>query len=934
MAEAPSTTPPSPEPARTPVPRADATRGTSQTATPMLRHYLELKSRYPEEIVLYRVGDFYEMFFEDAVRASKLLDIALTSRDKHSPDPVPLCGVPHHSVSSYIARLIGLGRKVVVCDQVEDPRLAQGLVRREVTRVITPGTLLEEEHLEARGNNFLLGLAARGGRFGIAYLDLSTGEFRATEIQEERAATEEVARIDPREVLVAEDLASGSGFATRWRVLEGRCVNVIETARFERSHAEALLREQFGVASLDAFGCDALDPALGAAGTLVAYARATQMTAVGHLARLVPYALSDYMVLDDPTRRNLELTETLREGRREGSLLGVIDRTVSAMGSRTLRRWVLYPLLRPETIMRRLDAVEELLAKRTACTTLRGRLGTLSDMERINARVSAGRATARDLVGLRRSLEAVPTILATLSQLSAAFFAPKDPSGPKPLLGPEGRDPARGDLSEPRLPIDPLPDVASLIARAIVDDPPMNPRDGGFIRPGYHVGLDDLRDLSRHGKGWIAELEARERERTQIASLKIRYNKVFGYYIEITKANLAHVPPEYERRQTLANAERYVTPELKAWETKVLTAEDEAAALERQIFEDVRARVQEASLRIQETAAALARLDAVTALTQVAHEHRYTRPVVDEGDAITIVEGRHPVIERMNLGERFVPNDVHLDRTSHQILILTGPNMAGKSTVLRQTALITLLAQVGSFVPAKSARIGLVDRIFTRVGAADNLARGQSTFMVEMIEAANILHHATRRSLVVLDEIGRGTSTFDGISIAWAIAEHLHARVGARTLFATHYHELTDLARTLPRVRNYHIAVKEWSGQVIFLRKLREGGTSRSYGIEVARLAGLPTDVIARAREVLENLERGELDVSGAPRLAAHPAQREKGATAQLGLFAGATERERPLRDLLRAVDLDTLTPIEALNLLHRLKHEAAPPEAEGESEG
>ncbi len=901
------------------MPDADPTR--RQAGSPMLRHYLELKQRYPEEILLYRVGDFYEMFFEDAIRGARLLDIALTSRDKSSPDPVPLCGVPHHAVNAYISRLVAQGQKVALCDQVEDARLAQGLVRREVTRVITPGTLLDEEHLDARGNNFLLGLSARGNRIGIAHLDLSTGEFRATEVEDEASAIEEVARIDPREVLVDEVLASREGFGVRWRVLEGRCVNVIEAPRFERARAEEALREHFGVAGLDGFGCDALDPALGAAGALLAYARGRQMTALAQVSRLVPYTLADYMVLDEATRRNLELTETLREGTREGSLLAVLDRASTAMGSRAIRRWILYPLRRIDDIERRLDAVEELHARgASARAALRQALGALADMERINARVAAGRAGARDLVALRRSLEAVPGILEITAMLRAPFF---------------GKD---------RLPLDPLPDVAALIAQAIVDDPPPGPRDAGVIRPGHDARLDEWRGIASHAKGWIAELEARERARTSIPNLKIRYHRVFGYTIEVSRSNLGLVPPDYERRQTLANAERFVTPELREWESKVLRADEEGAALEARIFEEVGDRVREASARIGATAEALARLDAIAALAHAAAENRYARPVVDEGDAITITEGRHPVIERMGLAERFVPNDLHLDGETHQLLILTGPNMAGKSTVLRQTALIALMAQMGSFVPARAARVGLVDRIFTRVGAADNLARGQSTFMVEMIEAANILHHATRRSLVVLDEIGRGTSTFDGISIAWAIAEFLHDRLQARALFATHYHELTDLARTKPRVRNFHILVKEWNGRVIFLRRLAEGGTSRSYGIEVARIAGLPGEVIARAREVLENLEGGELDDTGTPRIAAHHlAGASPGGPGQLGLFGGsragvpdapvgATDARAvdPIRERIRALDLDALSGLEALNVLHRIKTEASPGE-EGE---
>lgn len=866
------------------------------TLTPMMRQYLEIKSQVPDAILFFRLGDFYEMFLEDAVTASRVLDITLTSRNKGSADEVPLCGIPYHSCQPYINRLVENGFKVAICEQVEDPKQAKGIVRREIVRVVSPGLVIDTDTLQPKENNYLMALASGGsGRFGVALLDITTGEFRVTEVSSLEGVRSELASLQPREVLLVDD---SEGEALRRQlalVLADRMVNSVPDWAVEPDRASSLIREFFQSASLEPFGCAKLPGAIRAAGAILHCLGETQRGSLEHIRVLATYHVQDFMVLDDATRRNLELTATIHDGSRKGSLLGVLDRSVTAMGGRKLRQWINQPLVDVPRIVARQQAVVELVTESLLRDDLRADLNGVYDLERLAGKIAMAHANAKDLVALRVSLERLPPLLQRLESLHS------------PLL------------EELRSGLDPLQDLVTLIAEGIVDDPPFVLREGGLIRSGFHAELDELRGISREGKGWIAKLEQQEKERTGIATLKVRFNKVFGYYIEVSRGQLSRVPDEYERKQTLANAERYSVPALKEYEAKVLGAEDRMVELEYKLFQEIRQQVAQQGRRIQLTAGSLATLDVLLALADLAHARNYVCPEIDDSGDLLITEGRHPVIETLSLSERFVANDVELDTRENQLLIITGPNMAGKSTFMRQVALITLMAQMGSLVPARQARIGVVDRIFTRVGASDNLARGQSTFMVEMTETANILNHATPRSLIILDEIGRGTSTFDGVSIAWAVAEYLHdhAPVAAKTLFATHYHELTDLALTRGRVKNFNIAVKEWNEQIVFLRKIVRGGASHSYGIQVARLAGLPEAVIARAKEVLKNLEAGEFEGEGQPRLARSRKSVAAKPTPQLSLFA-------PGPDLLRArleeIDVSVLTPLEALNLLDSLK--------------
>ncbi|BCR04808.1 DNA mismatch repair protein MutS [Desulfuromonas versatilis] len=862
--------------------------------TPMMRQYLEIKSQYSDAILFFRLGDFYEMFLDDAVTASRVLDITLTCRNKGASEEIPLCGIPFHSSQPYIAKLVENGYKVAICEQVEDPRAAKGIVKREVVRVVTPGLVVDTDTLQPKENNYLMALCPGEGRWGIAVLDITTGEFRVTETADREGLASELTAFNPREVLLPGD--DGGRALEKWlgHHLAGRMVNPLPDWVFELDRAEGQLLGFFGCSSLEGFGCAHLPGAIRAAGAVLHYLEETQKGTVTHIRALSTYHAQDFMVLDEATRRNLELTAALQGGRR-GSLLGVLDRTVTAMGGRKLRKWINAPLLDVERIRSRHQAVAELVEKSLIREDLRRALDGVYDLERLNAKISMATANAKDLVALRSSLERLPGVLELLGSLAS------------PLLG------------ELQADVDPLEDVCEAVSRAIVDDPPFVLREGGLIRDGYDAELDELRSISREGKGFIARLESQERERTGIGSLKVRFNKVFGYYIEVTKTQLTRVPEDYQRKQTLANAERFITPSLKEYEEKVLGAEDRIVQIEYDLFQQLRQQVALQGGRIQESADRLASLDVLLALAEIAHERNYVAPQMDESGDLVIEEGRHPVIEAMSLSERFVPNDLVMDTRENQLLIITGPNMAGKSTFMRQVALVVLMAQMGSLVPARSARIGIVDRIFTRVGASDNLARGQSTFMVEMTEAANILNHATPRSLIVLDEIGRGTSTFDGISIAWSVAEYLHdnPQVAAKTLFATHYHELTDLAVTRERVKNYNIAVKEWNEQIIFLRKIVKGGASHSYGIQVARLAGLPKAVIERAREVLKNLESGEYETQGQPRLARGKQGGRAKVAPQMSLFDSSPDL---LRQRLDEVDVSVLTPLEALNLLDQLK--------------
>ncbi len=862
--------------------------------TPAMRQYLEIKAQVPDCILFFRMGDFYEMFFEDAVLASKLLEITLTSRDKGKEDSVPLCGFPWHAASSYIARLIEKGYKVAICEQMEDPRLAKGIVKREVVRVITPGLVVDADNLEAKENNFLAGIALRGEAFGLAFLDISTGEFRVTEIADRNLFIDEVIRHGFRELVLEEHLKDALLETILTRELEGCVINRFPRDWFEPSASLGILGEHFSAETIAQLEPGRHAAMIAAAGAVLRYVRETQKEYVGHINHISRYHAESFLILDDTAKRNLELFVTTQGGTREGTLFHVLDETLTAMGGRRLRWWLSHPLLDVAKIRERHSAVGSIREEHLLRQDLRKALSGLYDMERLGARISIGVANGRDLVALRSSLRVLPG----LKRLLAGIEAPP--------------------IAAIRDGIDEMPEILDLLERAVVDDPPLTVREGGILREGYDTELDRILSVARDGKSWIAALEEKERQRTGIANLRVGFNNVFGYYIEVTKSQTAAVPAEYVRKQTLVNAERYINEELKEYEQTVLHAEEKRRQREYDLFAELRERIADEIRRIQKSASALADLDAVASLAEVAEKYNYCRPVVDEDDRIEIRDGRHPVVERMPLSEGFVPNDLLLDRGENRLLVITGPNMAGKSTFIRQAAHMVILAQMGSFIPAAEARIGLVDRVFTRVGAADILAKGQSTFMVEMMEVANILKSATPRSLILLDEVGRGTSTFDGLSIAWAVAEHIHdaTRLGSRTLFATHYHQLTDLSLTRDGVANYYIAVKEWGDRIIFLRKIMKGATNRSYGIQVAKLAGVPDEVIGRAKEVLENLEKGELDEVGMPTLARRK-KGEKRVKGQLSLFA---DEESLVLSEIAATDIHTLTPIEAMNRIAEWK--------------
>jgi DNA mismatch repair protein MutS len=892
--------------------------------TPMLRQYFEFKERYPDCILFFRMGDFYEMFYDDAKKASAALSITLTTRNHGMPEAVPLCGVPYHAADTYLARLIEAGFKVAICEQVEDPKKAKGLVRRAVTRVVTAGTALDPGRLPVKEPRYLAAVSVGDeGALGLAALDFSTGEFKATEPAGVPALIDELSRLAPAEVLIAEGAAERAelGAALKNYAQLADPPPMLATApehAFERERARSVLLRHFHTATLEAFGVEGFPEAMRAAGALLTYLQDTQEPeaeppfAMGgqepisiprplsHVTSLSYYAASDYMVLDESTKRNLELTRTIRDGKAKGSLFWLIDQTITAMGGRMLLSWLSYPLLDPAAINRRLDAVAAAAESPALLIDLRELLTHVADLERLTARVATGSAHARDLLAVRETLRLIPRIKTYLTHAAAELYA------------------------EVHAGLDPLPELLAILERALTDDPPASLRDGGLIRPGYSPEIDELTAIRRDAKAVIARLETSERARTGIGSLKVKFNSVFGYYLEITKPNLHLAPADYIRKQTLVNAERFITPELKELETRILGAEDRLIELHYELFRELRDQVAAEGAALRGNARELARLDALLSMTQLAVRKRLARPVVDSGDVIEIQGGWHPVIEELVKSERFVPNDVRLDGAEQQLLIITGPNMAGKSTVLRQTGLIVIMAQMGSYVPAESAHIGVADRIFTRVGASDVLVRGLSTFMVEMTETAGILHHATPRSLVLLDEIGRGTSTFDGLSIAWAVAEFLHDAPGrqAKTMFATHYHELVDLAETKERIKNYHVLVREWEGEIIFLRKLAPGSTSRSYGIQVARLAGLPAPVIERAKEILANLEAIEHDPAGEPALShSQRKPRSPGRPAQLSFLNPPPD---PAADeiltRLRAVNPEGLTPLEALTILDELK--------------
>ena len=848
-----------------------------------MAQYRQCKNQLPTgTILLFRLGDFYEMFFEDAQEAAGILNVALTKRGD-----MPMCGIPHHATGNYLSKLLKAGRKVAICDQVETAKPGQ-LVKREVTQILSPGAHFDERMLEAGRNNFLVAVSVSGGRFGVAAIDLTTGDFKVAELENENAMLAELERLNPGEVIYPEESQRlAASIEPNVSVLNGYdgWVFALETAEFT-------LKDHFKVAALDGFGLKGRTAAIGAAGGALHYVSQHLRRNVTHFTRLTFYEVADYLVLDAATLKHLEILEPLhREAAKPGTLYAALNRTSTPMGARRLRDWLSQPLSSVEAIRRRQEALCQFIHNSPALDRFRESLQEVRDLERTISRLSIGSGNARDLVQLLNALGRLPMLRDLIADvqngvdpiaptLSEELFDDAEPDGLPPLLSELG-----GELHD-------LPEVTDLISRAIVDDPPMALKDGGIIRKGFDPALDELRSGATEGKDWIAQLQKGESEKTGITSLKVRFNSVFGYFIEVTKTNLNKVPEHYTRKQTLANAERFITPELKEMEGKILGSEERSQKLEYELFQRVREQVLQSLRQIQKIASALAKLDVLAGFAEVARLRGYVCPEVRDEGILQIDEGRHPVLEQSMVGEPFVPNDTQLESDSQQIAVITGPNMAGKSTYIRQVALLALLAHTGSFLPAKHARVDLVDRIFTRIGASDDLSRGQSTFMVEMTETANILNNATDRSLVVLDEVGRGTSTFDGLSLAWSIVEHLHNQVGAKTLFATHYHELTELADRLPRLRNFNVAVREWNEQIVFLHKIAEGGADKSYGIHVARLAGVPKPVIERAKAILRNLEDTELSPDGGTRYVSRQSVERKKLrqiepAPQLELFAG-----------------------------------------------
>lgn len=878
---------------------------TTEPSTPLMRQYTAIKKDHPTALLFFRLGDFYELFFDDAVTAARELQITLTSRNKEKGMAIPMCGVPFHAAEGYIAKLIRKGFKVAICDQMEDAKLAKKLVRREVTRVVTPGTAADSS-LSSEENNFLAAVASTGDRVGFAALDLSTGEFRATEFTGEDAARriqEELQQLRPKELLYGSSapllertqqpgLVRTDGSDTRPYTRSGWAETPLEDWIFAPDHAIPLVENHFGVLSLEGFGLSGKPAAASAAGAILYYVRSTQRGALDHVDRIGFYERQNCLVLDTVTVRNLELIEPLFANADAGTtLFRAIDSTCTPMGKRLLRSWLLRPSIDVAEINGRLDAVQVQTKGTVYREELRQSLDGILDLERLLSRVTLETANPRDVLALAASLAKIPAVRASLSHLAA-----------------ERLEKLHGS-------IDQLSDLRARIETAIVAEPPISLSDGGVIQAGVDKELDELRNLSRNSKQYVAQIEQRERQRTGISSLKVKFNNIFGYYIEITNPNLHLAPADYERKQTLVNAERFTTPELKEYESKILDAQEKIVEIERRLFSELRSAITGEARRIRQTALALAEVDVLASFAHIAALRNYCRPKFDDSSDIEIVEGRHPVIEQMEMSsnERFVPNDLYLNSTTHTVLVLTGPNMGGKSTYLRQAALTVILAQMGSFVPARSARLGIIDRVFTRIGASDNLARGRSTFMVEMTETAAILNTATPRSLVLLDEVGRGTATYDGLAIAWAAVEYIHGRTRAKTLFATHYFELTELAELLSGVKNYHVSVKETGGGIVFLRKVEQGAADRSYGIEVAKLAGLPPEVIDRAREVLAEHENAEQQVTG------HLSPGARPQATQLTIF---TPLSQPVLEKLREVDLNRLTPLEALNLLAQLKKE------------
>ena len=876
--------------------------------TPMMIQYLETKEQYKDCILFYRLGDFYEMFFEDAITVSRELELTLTGKSCGQEERAPMCGIPYHAVDGYLNRLISKGYRVAICEQVEDPKAAKGLVKREVTRIVTPGTNLNTQAMDETRNNYLMGIAFLDGFFGVSTVDVTTGDYYVTQVEELRQAMDEIIKFAPSELIYNATLELSGIDLSDLKNRLNIALTPLADWYFDEEICEKELKQHFKVGTLDGLGLRDFEIGTIAAGSVLRYLYETQKNSLSHITRLLTYLPGKYMVIDSSTRRNLELTETLREKQKRGSLLWVLDKTKTAMGARMLRSFIEQPLIKRQNIEERLDAIEELNRHVITREEMREYLDAIYDLERLMGRVSYKSANPRDLIALMNSLQMLPNIRILAEELQSKEWK---------------------QIYED---IDPLQDIAGLIEAAIDPEPPLTIKEGGIIKSGYNEEVDRLRLAKTEGKTWLADLEAEERERTGIKNLKIKFNRVFGYYLEVTNSYKELVPQEWIRKQTLANAERYTTPELKKMEEDILGAEDKLFSLEYDLFTEIREKIADEVLRIQQTAKAVAKADAYVSLAVMAERNRYVRPIINENGVINIKNGRHPVVEQMIPNDMFVENDTYLDNDSHRISIITGPNMAGKSTYMRQTALIVLMAQVGSFVPAEYAEIGIVDRIFTRVGASDDLASGQSTFMVEMTEVANILRNATRNSLLILDEIGRGTSTYDGLSIAWAVVEHIAdaKKLGAKTLFATHYHELTELEGRLNSVNNYCIAVKEQGEDIIFLRKIIKGGADKSYGIQVAKLAGVPEDVLHRAYEIADQLTKNDISTSEITSVQKETDKLKekklsqktdkKDTPGQLSLFGEPAEDYSELIEALKAIDISQMTPMSAMNKLYELQ--------------
>lgn len=873
--------------------------------TPMMKQYMETKSQYQDCILFYRLGDFYEMFFEDALTASRELEITLTGKNCGQEEKAPMCGVPYHAVEGYLNRLVAKGYKVAICEQVEDPKTTKGIVKREVVRIVTPGTNLDTQALDETKNNYIMCIVYIADRYGVSVADISTGDYFVTEIPDSAKLLDEIYRFSPSEIICNEAFYMSGVDMDGMKDRLGITIYSLESWYFDDEVCRKKLLEHFEVSSFAGLGLADYDCGIISAGALLQYLLETQKNSLSNLTHITPYAAGKFMMIDSSTRRNLELCETLREKQKRGSLLWVLDKTKTAMGARTLRKYVEQPLIDKTEIIRRLDAVQELKEQAISREEIREYLSPVYDLERLITKIAYGSANPRDLTAFRSSLEMLPALLYILQEMKAEL------------------------LKDLAVDLDPLEDLCILVKKAIREDPPIAMKEGNIINDGYNEEVDKLRRAKSDGKDWLAKLENDEREKTGIKNLKIKYNKVFGYYLEVTNSYKEMVPEYYTRKQTLANAERYITPELKELEDMILGAEDKLYALEYELYSEVRDLIASQIERIQKTAKAVAALDAFASLALVAERNNYVRPKINEKGVIDIKEGRHPVVERMIPNEMFISNDTYLDDKKHRISIITGPNMAGKSTYMRQTALIALMAQIGSFVPAKSANIGLSDRIFTRVGASDDLASGQSTFMVEMTEVANILRNATSKSLLILDEIGRGTSTFDGLSIAWAVIEYISDSrlLGAKTLFATHYHELTELEGKIDSVNNYCIAVKEKGDDIVFLRKIVKGGADKSYGIQVAKLAGVPELVIGRAKEIVEELSDEDItarvsEIASKERVVKKKPKVKKYDDvdiAQMSLFD--TVKDDDVLEELKNLDVGNMTPIDALNTIYRLQN-------------